>query len=227
MSTPYSIGYARTSTRQQDLGIQRDALRGAGCNLIVEEQASGAKRDRPQLEDALSRLRAGDVFVVWKLDRLARSLEHLIAIVKDLEARGVHFKSLTDGFDTTTISGKMIFHVIGAMAEFERSLIEQRRGAGLAKARAAGKQFGRRSAADPTAKTDKSGRLAKAMQAVQRGSSIASAAKTHGIGRATIRRHMAHSAIDLDQSHSAIVTARKHARNGHLNGHFDAMAELR
>ena len=227
MSKPYSIGYARTSTRQQDLGIQRDGLKAAGCDVVIEEQASGAKRDRPQLADALSRLRPGDVFVVWKIDRLARSLSHLLAVVEDLQARGIHFRSLTETFDTTTPSGVAFLQVIGAMAQLERSLIEERRETGLERARAAGKQFGRRTAADPMAKTDKSGKLAKAILAVERGESINSAAKTHEIGRATIRRHMALTAIHLEQPHSAIVTASKTARNGRANCHSSSMAELR
>jgi DNA invertase Pin-like site-specific DNA recombinase len=179
----YRIGYGRTSTRQQDLTIQREALQAAGCDQTFVEQESGAKRDRAVLADVLSRLRRGDTLVVWKLDRLARSLEHLIAIVKELESQGVHFVSLTEGFDTTTIHGKMIFHVIGAIAEFERALIEQRREAGIAKARAQGVKFGR--------KRLDSGELAKALRAVERHEmSVTRAAKAYGIARTTLTRHL-------------------------------------
>jgi DNA invertase Pin-like site-specific DNA recombinase len=179
----YRIGYGRTSTRQQDLTIQREALQAAGCDQIFEEQESGAKRDRAILADVLSRLRPGDTLVVWKLDRLARSLEHLIAIVKELEAGGVNFVTLTEGFDTTTIHGKMIFHVIGAIAEFERALIEQRREAGIAKARAQGVKFGR--------KRLDSGDLAKALRSIERGEmSVSRASKVYRIARTTLMRHL-------------------------------------
>jgi len=191
VSDPYIIGYARTSTRQQDLGIQRIALEKAGCTRIFEEQESGAKRDRAVLAQALDQLRPGDIFCVWKIDRLARSLSHLLAIVEDLHKRGIQFKSVTESFDTTTPSGEAFFQICGVMAQLERKLIEERREAGLEKARAAGKKFGRRSAADPTAKTDKSGALAKAMLAVSRGQSLTAAAKEFKIARTTLTRHMA------------------------------------
>lgn len=181
--TVYTIGYARTSTRQQDLTLQRIALEKAGCNVIIEEQESGAKRDRPKLAEALAQLRPGDVFVVWKIDRLARSLSHLLAIVEDLQARGIHFKSVTEQFDTTTAAGEAFFQICGVMAQLERKLIEERREEGLKKARASGVKFGR--------KRLDSGDLAKALRAIERCEmSVTRAAKTYGIARSTLNRHL-------------------------------------
>src|SRR6476619_1771940 len=137
------IGYARVSTGEQTLDLQLDALQQAGCGKIYQETASGAKADRPVLEDVLSYLRPGDTLVVWRLDRLGRSLQHLIAVVAGLEERGIGFKSLTEQIDTTTPGGKLIFHVFGALAEFERDLIQERTQAGLAAARARGRMGGR------------------------------------------------------------------------------------
>jgi DNA invertase Pin-like site-specific DNA recombinase len=213
------IGYARVSTKDQDTALQEDALRKAGVERLFVEKASGAQRDRPQLAAALDQLRAGDVFIVWKVDRLARSLSHLLAVVEDLKARGIHFRSLTENFDTTTASGEAFFQICGVMAQLERKLIEERREAGIARARASGRKFGRKPADDPTAKEDKSGRLAKALQMITRGSSVAAAAKANKIGRATIHRHLAGQAgitdIVSSQSISGIVLARKTAPNGH------------
>src|SRR5918995_4230730 len=137
------IGYARVSTGEQTLDLQLDALKAAGCGKIYEETASGAKAERPVLEDVLSYLRKGDTLVVWRLDRLGRSLPHLIETVAALAARGIGFKSLTEQIDTTTPGGKLVFHVFGALAEFERDLIRERTNAGLAAARARGRTGGR------------------------------------------------------------------------------------
>ncbi len=120
------IGYARVSTAEQDTALQTDALRNAGCERVFEDTASGAKADRPGLADALAYLRDGDVLVVWRLDRLGRSLPHLIETVGKLEARGVGFRSLTENIDTTTPGGRLIFHVFGALGQFERDLIRER-----------------------------------------------------------------------------------------------------
>ena len=127
------IGYARVSTPDQSLNLQRDALLAAGCDKhrLYTDIASGAKADRPGLEAALHYLRAGDTLVVWKLDRLGRSLTHLIDTVHRLDARGVGFKSLQEHIDTTTSGGKLVFHVFAALAEFERDLIGERTKAGL------------------------------------------------------------------------------------------------
>lgn len=137
------IGYARVSTGEQTLDLQHDALTKAGCSKIYQETASGAKADRPVLDEVLAYVRGGDTLVVWRLDRLGRSLEHLIDVVAMLAERGIGFKSLTEQIDTTTPGGKLIFHVFGALAEFERDLIRERTQAGLAAARARGRVGGR------------------------------------------------------------------------------------
>ena len=137
------VGYARVSTQDQKPALQRDALTAAGCEKLFEETASGAQRDRPQLQAAVDYMRAGDTLVVWKLDRLARSMKQLIETVEDLDARGIGFRSLTETIDTTTPGGKLVFHIFGALAEFERSIIRERTKAGLASARARGRLGGR------------------------------------------------------------------------------------
>src|SRR6266581_9548018 len=138
------IGYARVSTDEQDTRLQIDALKRAGCEKIYEERASGSRTDRPELNKALAHGRKGDVVIVWKLDRLGRSLPHLIDTVHDLEQRHVGFRSLTDNIDTTTASGRMFFHMMGALAQFERDLIRERTMAGLKAARERGNVGGRR-----------------------------------------------------------------------------------
>ena len=143
------IGYARVSTLDQNPALQRDALTAAGCDKIFTEQASGAQRDRPQLLAALEYLRAGDTLVVWKLDRLARSMQQLIDTVADLHTRQIGFRSLTEQVDTTTAGGTLVFHIFGALAEFERALIRERTRAGLAAARARGRVGGRKRALTP------------------------------------------------------------------------------
>lgn len=137
------IGYARVSTQDQNPELQTDALKKAGCERIFEEKASGAKRDRPELMEALKYMRSGDTLVVWKLDRLARSLKQLIETVEGLENRGIDFRSLTENIDTTTPGGKLVFYIFGGLAEFERSIIQERTIAGLASARARGRVGGR------------------------------------------------------------------------------------
>lgn len=137
------IGYARVSTADQNLHLQKDALKAAGCQEIWEDTVSGAKVARPGLEKALQRLREGDTLVVWKLDRLGRSLKHLIESVHALEERGVGFRSLQDNIDTSSPGGKLLFHILGSLAEFERDLIRERTNAGLAAARARGRKGGR------------------------------------------------------------------------------------
>ncbi|MBY3378931.1 recombinase family protein [Rhizobium laguerreae] len=141
------IGYARVSTVDQHLDLQRDALRAAGCILIFEDHGvSGGDRRRIGLEKALKALGKGDTLIVWRIDRLGRSLSHLVAVVERLLRRGVGFKSLTESIDTSTAAGKLIFHILASMAEFEKSLIRERTIAGLEAARARGKQPGRRPA---------------------------------------------------------------------------------
>jgi DNA invertase Pin-like site-specific DNA recombinase len=138
-----NVGYARVSTRDQHLALQLDALRQAGCRQIYEEVVSGARTERPVLQQTLAHLRKGDVLMIWKLDRLGRSLRHLIEVVSDLAQRGIGFKSLQENLDTTTSSGKLVFHMFGALAEFERDLIRERTQAGLTAARARGRLGGR------------------------------------------------------------------------------------
>jgi DNA invertase Pin-like site-specific DNA recombinase len=137
------IGYARVSTQDQNLDLQLDALKKAGCEKIFQEKASGAQRDRPQLLAALDYARNGDAMVVWKLDRLARSLKQLLETIETLEARKVGFLSLTESIDTTTFGGRLIFHIFASLAEFERSIIRERTCAGLLAARKLGRVGGR------------------------------------------------------------------------------------
>lgn len=141
------IGYARVSTQDQTIALQQDALQQAGCDRVFTDTASGAMVERRGLEQALTYIRPGDTLVVWKLDRLGRSLPHLIETITRLQGRGIGFKSLTEQIDTTTSGGKLIFHVFAALAEFERDVIRERTQAGLAAARARGKQGGRPKAA--------------------------------------------------------------------------------
>lgn len=137
------IGYARVSTSDQRLDLQQDALRGAGCERIFTDSVSGAKTERLGLTAVLDACRAGDILVVWKLDRLGRSLAHLVATVEDLAGRSVGFRSLQEQLDTTTAGGKLIFHLFASLAEFERDLIRERTHAGLTAARARGRNGGR------------------------------------------------------------------------------------
>jgi len=137
------IGYARVSTDDQNLDLQMDALNKAGCDRILEDHMSGAKAERPGLQEVLNYARAGDTIVVWRLDRLSRSLKDLIEMVTLLESKGIGLKSLQEAIDTASSSGKLIFHIFGALAEFERNLIRERTLAGLQAARARGRKGGR------------------------------------------------------------------------------------
>ena len=142
------IGYARVSTHEQDLSLQLDDLKRAGCEKIFEDKASGSKTDRPGLQEALEYVRAGDTLLVWRLDRLGRSLIHLIKTVSQLEERDIGFRSLQEAIDTTSSGGRLIFQIFGALAEFERNLIRERTLAGLSAARARGRTGGRPKALD-------------------------------------------------------------------------------
>src|SRR5919199_4696058 len=142
------VGYARVSTHDQTLDLQKDALQKLGCEQLFTDTASGSSTERPGLNAALKFLRSGDVLVVWRLDRLGRSLQHLIQTIAQLQQQAIGFKSLTENIDTTTPGGKLVFHVFGALAEFERDLIRERTQAGLAAARARGKRGGRPKALD-------------------------------------------------------------------------------
>ena len=138
------IGYARVSTLDQDPALQLDALASAGCTKVFEDRASGVRTDRAGLQGALDYVREGDVLVTWKLDRLGRSLPHLIETVASLKKRGVGFRSLTEAVDTTTPGGRLVFHLFGALGQFERDLIRERTRAGLAAATARGRTGGRK-----------------------------------------------------------------------------------
>lgn len=141
------IGYARISMNKQELNMQLDALHKEGCEskLIFKDKLSGARKERPGLDSCIKTLEAGDTLVVWRLDRLARSLKHLVYIIEDLRERRVGFKSIRDGmFDTGTASGRMMMQMVGSFAEFERSLIQERTKAGLEAARARGRKGGRK-----------------------------------------------------------------------------------
>jgi DNA invertase Pin-like site-specific DNA recombinase len=137
------IGYARVSTKDQSLNLQKDALEKAGCKKIYSEQISGTKTERAKLDEMIKHLRQGDVIVVWKLDRLGRSLRDLVNLISKFQDLGVGFKSLHDNIDTTTPTGKLTFHLFAALAEFERDIISDRTKAGLASARARGRKGGR------------------------------------------------------------------------------------
>ncbi|MBK8903104.1 MAG: recombinase family protein [Anaerolineaceae bacterium] len=137
------VGYARVSTHEQNLSLQIDELKKSGCTKIFTDKISGSKVERPGIQKALDFLREGDSLVVWRLDRLGRSLKHLIEVITLLEERKIGFSSLQESIDTTTSGGKLIFHIFGALAEFERNLIRERTKAGLAAARARGRKGGR------------------------------------------------------------------------------------
>ncbi|MDN5626057.1 MAG: recombinase family protein [Acinetobacter sp.] len=138
------IGYARVSTQEQHLDAQLDALNNANCEQIFEEKITGKHKDRPELKTCVKTLRKGDVLIVWKLDRLARSLKDLVEIITELNDREIGFRSLTEAIDTTSATGKLVFHIFGALAEFEHSLIRERTIAGLDAARARGRKGGRK-----------------------------------------------------------------------------------
>lgn len=177
------IGYARVSTQDQTPELQLDALRGVGCEKIFTEKASGSQRDRPQLKAALEYVRSGDTLVVWKLDRLARSLKQLIETVEQLKERDIDFRSLTEAIDTATPGGRLTFHIFAALAEFERSLIQERTQAGLASARARGKKGGR-----PPALSSDDVLVAKALLR-DHAISVEEVAKRLNVSPSTLYRH--------------------------------------
>jgi DNA invertase Pin-like site-specific DNA recombinase len=178
------VGYARVSTQDQNPALQRDALTEAGCGKLFVEKASGAQRERPALGEALGFMRAGDTLVVWRLDRLARSIKQLIETVEDLEGRGIGLRSLTEAIDTTTSGGRLIFHIFAALAEFERSIIRERTMAGLAAARARGRTGGR-----PPALSDADIAAAKALLA-NPAITAKQVADRLGVALSTLYRHL-------------------------------------
>ncbi len=185
------IGYARVSTADQNLALQKEALEKAGCERIYEDTISGTRAERPGLTKALEMLRSGDTLVVWKLDRLGRSVKNLIALVGDLNANGIHFKSLTDSIDTGTPSGRFFFHVMASLAEMERELIIERTHAGLEVARALGRKGGRK-------RTMTDSKIASAKRLLLSGVPPRDVAKDLGVSLATLYRWIpASNQIDL------------------------------
>ena len=181
------IGYARVSTGDQDLAMQIDELEVAGCSQIFTDKVSGAKSEKPGLGKCLEAIKSGDTLVVWRLDRLGRSMVHLISIVTELKKREIAFKSLRDGaIDTSTPSGELVFNIFSALAQFERELIRERTQAGLAAARARGKKGGRRQIAPDNPKV----RMAKKMHE-DCSMEINEICSTLKISRATFYRYVA------------------------------------
>jgi len=179
-----NIGYARVSTHDQTLDLQRDALEKADCEKIFTDQISGTKAERKGLTEVLSHLRDGDTLVVWRLDRLGRSLRHLIDTITALNERGIGFKSLQENIDTTTSGGKLVFHIFGALAEFEREIIRERTRAGLTAARSRGRTGGR-----PKALSAKEVQMLRNM-AADKSLTVADICKTLGISRTTFYRYV-------------------------------------
>ena len=178
------IGYARVSTEDQNLDLQLDALKDSGCERIYEDKISGSKTEREGLDQALNSLREGDTLVVWKLDRLGRSLQHLISVVNGLKEKGVYFRSLKENLDTSSSTGKLIFHIFGALAEFERDIIRERTIAGLAAARARGRVGGR-----PKSLSDEKIKLARTLWG-DKSNSIVDICDVLGISKATLYRYL-------------------------------------
>src|SRR5437660_12709698 len=181
------IGYARVSTQEQTLHLQKDALEKIGCSKIFTDTISGATTERKGLEEALAYVRAGDSLVVWKLDRLGRSLKHLIETITALNNRKIGFQSITENIDTTTSGGKLIFHIFGALAEFERDIIRERTKAGLTAARARGRLGGR-----PKAKALNTAKKITLAQSLynDKNNTIDEICKTLNISRATLYRYI-------------------------------------
>lgn len=177
------IGYARVSTNEQNLDLQLDALKAAGCVKTYSDKVSGATTSRPKLDECLSYLREGDTLVVWRLDRLGRSLKHLVTLLGELRKQGVEFKSIHEGIDTNTSTGQLMFGIFGAFAEFERNLMAERTNAGLKAARERGKLGGRPPAVTPEI-------APRIVELRNEGRNANSIAKELGIGRATVYRYL-------------------------------------
>lgn len=180
------LGYARVSTLDQNPQLQLDALEAAGCDRIWTDRVSGSKASRPQLDELLAYARPGDTIAVWRLDRLGRSLRHLLEVVEDLEEKGIGFRSITESIDTTTATGRLVFAVFAALAEFERDLLRERTMAGLAVARAKGRLGGRPPKMTPA-------KLAAAKTLIADGATQAAAAEAIDVSRTTLVRHLQES----------------------------------
>ena len=181
------IGYARVSTSDQRVNLQVDALTGSGCEIVYTEKVTGKTKDRPKLNELLEKIRMGDTVVVWKLDRLARSMKDLIDLIGRFQNAGVNFVSLQDNIDTSNATGRFFFHVFGALAEFETDMIRERTIAGLAAARARGRKGGRPKGLKPEQIT-----LAKTIKKIydKREMTVTQIAKTFHIGRTTCYRYL-------------------------------------
>ncbi len=185
-----NIGYARVSTDEQNLDLQLKALTRDGCDKVFEERVSGIALKRPRLDQALDSLVAGDVFVVWRLDRVGRTMPHLIETIRQIDQKGAGFRSLTESIDTTTATGRLYFHMSAALAEFERSLIIERTRAGMKAAKARGVVVGRRRALSPA-------QIAHARLLVEGGESPSIIARSLKVGRSTLYR-----ALNLPLTHA-------------------------
>jgi DNA invertase Pin-like site-specific DNA recombinase len=178
------VGYARVSTGEQNLDLQTDSLRESGCERLFTDIGSGARSDREGLREIFEFLRKGDTLVVWKLDRLGRSLKHLIELVAKLDQQGIGFRSLQENIDTTTSGGKLVFHVFGALAEFERDIIRERTQAGLAAARSRGRRGGR-----PKAMSEQQLIMARTLLNDPK-TTVSEVCLTLGVSRSTLYRHL-------------------------------------
>lgn len=187
------IGYARVSTGEQKPAMQLDALTKAGCDRVLEDRVSGATTDRPGLAEALAYVRSGDVFVVWKLDRLGRSMAHLVETVRMLEAKGVGFRSLTEGMDTTTPGGTLVFHIFGALAQFERDLISERTRAGLVAAEARGRKGGRKPSVTPE-------KLERARAHMRAGLNVREAAGRIKVGKSALYKALGNEVAESEEA---------------------------
>jgi len=194
------IGYARVSTQDQNLELQRQALQAAGCAKVYEDAMSGLRADRPGLALAMELLREGDTLVVWKLDRLGRSVKGLVDLVESLQAKGIQFKSLTDAIDTSTPSGRFFFHVMASLAQMERELIAERTKAGLAAARKAGRVGGRKRSMTPA-------KIEAARTLMQQGTPAKDVAATLGVSVPTLYRWVPAGGMESRMDASAATVA--------------------
>ena len=198
----HELGYARVSTSDQDAGLQEDALKTAGCYRIFTDTASGALESRPELTKVLDQLRPGDTLVVWRLDRLGRSIRHLIDQLAGLQERGIGFRSLQENIDTTSSGGRLVFHVFAALAEFERDLIRERTNAGLQAARARGRSGGR-----PALLTEDKLRTARRMYE-QQDMTVEKIGAVLGVSRTTVYRALRRDPAGAPARHRRASTAR-------------------
>ena len=187
------LGYARVSTKDQKLTLQKDALRSHGCDKVYTDKVSGAKSERPGLERLLKNAREGDTIVVWKLDRLGRSLKHLVELAEELSQRGIGLKSLNDPIDTTTAQGKLVFNIFAALAEFERGIISERTNAGLSAARARGRLGGRR----PGLSEDAQRKARVAESLYREGMPVNRIAEDLNISKATLYKYLRFRKVEI------------------------------